>query len=236
MPLRWHDERKARIGVTPRHGGQIRWFEVMPCFILHVVNAYDADESTVVLDVVRYPWYLRLASGIAAFEENPPGVLWRYVIDLKSGTVAEKQIDDAGIELPRINENRTGRPYRFLYAVEQPTNIEMRGIVRYDLEYGSMQRYAVPAGDQNSEPVFVPRSTATDEDDGWLLVCVYRHATDTTDLVILDGQDIEKDPLATVRLPRRIPAGFHGAWLQKTSRSRRRCSWIKSKRMKSRSK
>lgn len=215
MPLRWHDERKARIGVIPRHGGEVRWFDVTPCFILHVVNAYDADASTVVLDVVRYPWYLRLADNIAAFEDNPLGVLWRYVIDLEQGSVTEKQFDDIGIELPRINENRTGRPYRFLYAAEQPTNTEIRGVLRYDLDGGPLQRYRVPEGDQNSEPVFVPRPGASGEDDGWLFVCVYRHATDTSDVVILDSRNIENDPIATVRLPRRIPAGFHGAWLAK---------------------
>jgi carotenoid cleavage dioxygenase-like enzyme len=215
MPLRWHDDRKAQIGVIPRHGGEIRWFEITPCFIQHVVNAYDADESTVVLDAVRYSRYLHLADNSAAFQDNPLGVLWRYVIDLVRGTVTEKQIDDVGIELPRINEGRTGRPYRFLYAAEQPTNTEIRGVVRYDLGCGAMQRYRVPQGDQNSEPVFVSRGIASGEDDGWLLVCVYRHASDTSDLVILDGRNIESDPIATVRLPRRIPSGFHGAWLPK---------------------
>jgi carotenoid cleavage dioxygenase-like enzyme len=213
VPLRWHDERKARLGVIPRHGGKMCWFEVAPCFILHVVNAYDADESIIVLDVVRYSRYLRLADNSAAFEDNPLGVLWRYVIDLDRGNVTERQMDDVGIELPRINEGRTGRSYRFLYAAEQPTNTEIRGVVRYDLGSGSMQRYKVPKGDQNSEPVFVSRAMASGEDDGWLLVCVYRHTTDTSDLVILDGRNIESDPLATVRLPRRIPAGFHGTWL-----------------------
>lgn len=213
MPLRWHDDRKSRLGIIPRHGGKMRWFEVAPCFILHVVNAYDADESTIILDAVRYARYLRLARNSTAFEENPLGVLWRYVIDLAKGTVNEKQVDDVGVELPRINEDTTGRAYRFLYAAEQPTNAEIRGVVRYDLGCGSMQRYRVPEGDQNSEPVFVSRAIASGEDDGWLLVCVYRHATDTSDLVILDGRNIESDPIATVRLPRRIPAGFHGAWL-----------------------
>jgi carotenoid cleavage dioxygenase len=61
--------------------------------------------------------------------------------------------------------------------------------------------------------VFVPRPAASDEEDGWLLTCVFRHATDTSDLVILDARNIESDPIATVQLPRRIPAGFHGAWL-----------------------
>ena len=217
MPLRWHDDRKARLGVIPRHGGEMRLFEVAPCFIQHVVNAYDEDQSTIVLDVVRYSRYLRLADNGVAFEDNPLGVLWRYVIHLDRGTVTEMQLDDVGIELPRINESRTGRPYRFFYAAVQPTNTEIRGVVRYDLESGSMQQYRVPEGDQNSEPVFVSRAMASGEDDGWLLVCVYRHATDTSDLVILDGRNIESDPIATVRLPRRIPAGFHGAWLPQDS-------------------
>jgi carotenoid cleavage dioxygenase len=94
-------------------------------------------------------------------------------------------------------------------------NTEICGVVRYDLVRRSTQRYRVPEGDQNSEPVFVSRPNASSEDDGWLLVCVYRRATDTSDLVILDGTNVEGEPIATVHLPRRIPAGFHGAWLPK---------------------
>jgi carotenoid cleavage dioxygenase-like enzyme len=213
MPLRWHDERTTRIGVIDRCGSRLCWFEIAPCFIQHVVNAYDADESTVVLDVIRYSHFFRLADHATGFEENPLGVLWRYVIHLDRGTVTEQQMDDAGIELPRINEARTGRPYRFFYAAEQPANTEIRGVIRYDLERGSVQRYPVPEGDQNSEPVFVGRPGATAEDDGRLLVCVYRRATQTSDVVILDARDIESGALATVHLPRRIPAGFHGAWV-----------------------
>lgn len=129
--------------------------------------------------------------------------------------MSERQISDVCIELPRINEGRTGHPYRFFYATEQPTNTEFRGVIRYDLESNSVQRYRVPEGDQNSEPVFVARPGSSAEDHGWLLVCVYRQSTDTSDLVILDGKNIEIPPVATVRLPRRIPAGFHGAWLPK---------------------
>ncbi|MFY2026444.1 carotenoid oxygenase family protein [Achromobacter xylosoxidans] len=213
MPLRWHDERQSRLGVIPRHGGPVRWFEVAPCFIQHVVNAYEADDATLVLDVVRYPEYLRLSRDGTGFEDSPLGVLWRYVIDLAGGGVSERQLDDAGIELPRINDGRTGHAYRYAYAVHQPNNREMRGVVRYDLETGARQRYEVPPGDQNSEPVFVPRPGGQSEDDGWVLVCVYRQEGDRSDVVVLDARDLTAGPLSTVRLPRRIPAGFHGAWL-----------------------
>ncbi|KVC57644.1 carotenoid oxygenase family protein [Burkholderia stagnalis] len=215
MPLRWHDERRARIGVLPRHGGAPRWFDIAPCFIQHVANAYDCDDGAIVLDVVRYPWFLRPGERRGTFDDNPLAVLWRYVIDPADGTVEEAPLGDAGVELPRINDAWTGRAYRYCYAVEQPSNAEMRGVVRYDLRQGTIARYAVPAGDQNSEPVFVARAGAADEDDGWVLTWVYRHATDTSDLVVLDARCIERGPVATVHLPRRVPAGFHGAWVPK---------------------
>lgn len=89
----------------------------------------------------------------------------------------------------------------------------MRGIVRYDRHSGVHDRHAVPPGDHNSEPVFVPRRGAQAEDDGWLLCCAYRRATDTSDVLALDAGDVAAGRVAAVHAPTRIPAGFHGAWL-----------------------
>lgn len=70
---------------------------------------------------------------------------------------------------------------------------------------------AIAPGDQNSEAVFVP--TGSDEGQGLLLACCYRARTDTTDVVILDSEDPGAPPVATIALPKRIPAGFHGTWI-----------------------
>lgn len=218
IPLRWHDDRVARIGIMPSGGGTLQWVEIEPCFIQHVINAYDVGTDTVILDAVRYPSFLRFDRGLGGFEPNPLGVAWRYTIRLGTGapTAEETQLDDKAIEFPRIDDARIARQHRYVYAVEQPTDIEMRGVIKYDLTNDRTQRYAVPVGDQNAEPIFVarrPQRAGGDEDDGWLVVCVYRAATDTTDVVIIDAQDIEAAPVATVHLPRRIPAGFHGTWI-----------------------
>lgn len=57
------------------------------------------------------------------------------------------------------------------------------------------------------EPLFVPRSGATAEDDGWVLATVFRAGSVTTELAILDAQRLDAGPLAVLRLPFHIPIG-----------------------------
>jgi carotenoid cleavage dioxygenase len=62
------------------------------------------------------------------------------------------------------------------------------------------------------EPVFVPRHASAAEDEGWVMALRLERAADRSDLVILDAADIGGEPVATVHLPVRVPAGFHGSW------------------------
>jgi carotenoid cleavage dioxygenase len=38
-------------------------------------------------------------------------------------------------------------------------------------------------------------------------------ADETTDLVIIDAQDFAGAPVASIKLPHRVPPGFHGNWI-----------------------
>lgn len=53
----------------------------------------------------------------------------------------------------------------------------------------------------------MPRKDADSEDDGWVLTMVYRAATNTTDLAILDAQHLSRGPVALIHLPHHIPHG-----------------------------
>ena len=70
-----------------------------------------------------------------------------------------------------------------------------------------MQRWSPGRDSFCQEPIFVPRPQSSAEDDGWILAPVFRSATSTTDLVILDAQDLRKGPIATIHLPHHIPIG-----------------------------
>lgn len=58
----------------------------------------------------------------------------------------------------------------------------------------------------------MPRCPDAPEGDGFLLTIVFRGEKRRSDLLVLDAQNIDAPALATVRLPHRIPAGFHGNW------------------------
>ena len=63
------------------------------------------------------------------------------------------------------------------------------------------------------EFVFVPAAPDAGEDEGWMIGLVIDRAAEVTDLVILDARDFSGTPVASVRVPHRIPPGFHGNWL-----------------------
>ncbi|QHC26499.1 carotenoid oxygenase family protein [Streptomyces sp. GS7] len=212
MPYSWDPEYGARLGVLRRDDpyGQVHWLSIDPCYVFHSLNAHDDGEQRIVLYVSRYA----ALDGRAA-----PPCLWRWTIDLASGTVAEEQLDDQAGEFPRIDDRLAGQPVRFghVSAGESPGTGPIPGaLLRYDLETGAVVRHDFRPGRTPGEAAFAPADDRPGG-PGWLITYVYDVTTDTSDLVILDAEDISADPVATVRLPRRVPYGFHGNWLPDTA-------------------
>ena len=67
-------------------------------------------------------------------------------------------------------------------------------------------------GSVPGEPIFVPRRADSPEGEGFLLATVYRADERRSDLLVLDAQNVDTEPLAVVKLPHRVPFGFHGNW------------------------
>ena len=80
------------------------------------------------------------------------------------------------------------------------------------MQTGDCQRHELGPASLTGEPIFVPRSDDAPEGQGFLLSVVYRAEEDRSDLLILDAENVEREPLATVHLPHRVPGGFHGNW------------------------
>ena len=62
------------------------------------------------------------------------------------------------------------------------------------------------------EPCFIPRSEGGAEGDGWIVQVCNRLEEHRSDLLLFDALDIEKGPIAEVRIPIRLRFGLHGNW------------------------
>jgi carotenoid cleavage dioxygenase-like enzyme len=205
MPYRWNDGYGARLGVLRRDDpyGAIRWFSINPCYVFHTLNAHDTA-GQVVLTVVRYAELWRDSQ---QFDQS--GMLWRWVIDLVHGTVTEQQLDDRDCEFPRIDDRLAGLDARYGHTIV--SSGDAGALLRYDLHTGDVTEHAFGPGRYPSEAAFAPADNQPGG-AGWLMSYVYAAPSGTSDLVILDAADLAA-PVATIRLPRRVPFGFHGNWL-----------------------
>ena len=214
MPFGWKEEAGARIGIMPRAGGDedVIWIDIDPCYVFHGLNAYDDDDGSLVLDVLEYPYLWRDSN--ETFDTNPS--LVRYTLDTSTRSAKRALIDDRPAEFPRIDPRRVGRVHRYGYAFWANTlnvyeDIHEAGLVKYDRVRGTTTVRTLQKGTVAGEPIFVPKSQSSAEDEGFVLSLNVGRETSTLDIV--DARAFTSPALARVRLPGRIPLGFHAEWI-----------------------
>ncbi len=216
LPFVWDDKAPSRIGVMPRTGSSkdLRWFDIDPAFVFHVMNAYQQGED-VVLDVARYEQlWVRDSSDF-----NYPARLSRYTLGMTSGHASLQQIAPDRMEFPQINRSLTGRNYRYGYSLGvivagsgSNRHESVSHILKHDMRTGEVQTLSPGNGAVPGEPFFVPSASPGNEDDGYLLSYVYHPQEHSSSLWIIDATNIG-NVLAKVKLGARVPQGFHGLWL-----------------------
>ncbi|MER7505496.1 carotenoid oxygenase family protein [Nonomuraea pusilla] len=223
IPYRWHDDVPFRIGVMPRTGpSRVTWFEVEQAALLHVTNAYVDPHGRVVVEGPRYDraswesswkWWV----GAPGYGVSPDAgsTLHRWILDPATGKATDEALDDLATEFPSINDDLTGATNRYSYAVAFPgAGLSGYHTIKFDTATGRRQLLSHGEHRMPGEAVFVPAEGATGEDDGYLLTIVSDLRANASQLLVLDATDIGHEPIATVELPRRVPAGIHGHWIE----------------------
>lgn len=220
--LTFNRELPSRFGVLPRRGqaNEIRWFEAKPCYIYHVVNAWEEGDE-IIMDVCRVsrPAPAGNGSPLARMISylKLDARMYRYRFDLRTGGTSEGYVDaDHNTEFPSIDARSTGQPTRYAYNVsvaDAETNL-FDGLVRYDNVTGAKETYFYGPGVYGSEAPFAPRDGSTGEDDGYLVSFVTDEREGRSEVQILHAARISEGPIARVLLPQRVPLGFHATWVR----------------------
>lgn len=218
FPFSWKPENGARVGVLPRGGtgADVRWFETEVGYSFHPMNAYESDDGTIVVVLPMAPSVYTDTTDI--IEDADAQTLQRWVIDPASGRVHQEVIDDTTQDFCRIDERLIGSQHRFGYtsAIGARMPYEETRVFKHDFATGGRDEHDFGGGRHPGEILFVPDpERAYEEDGGWTLGLVHDDAEGRTSLVVLDAQRFGDAPVSQVHVPRRIPYGFHGAWVPK---------------------
>ncbi|MFO1013794.1 MAG: carotenoid oxygenase family protein [Caulobacteraceae bacterium] len=217
-PMAWEPGLGTHLGVIRRDGSvdDIRWFEGPAGMAWHVMNAFDADGRVEIDVCLQDAAVFPLADGGASAPQLTVQRLARWTFDWDGPRRFEaRAMGPLPCEYPRIDERRTGRPYRhgFLAAEGGPGTSDLfhRAIARFDRETGAFDVWRA-LHSAVGEPVFAARPGSAAEGDGWLLAVVYDEETRLSHLAVFEALDVAAGPVARVHAGVRIPMGFHGCW------------------------
>jgi carotenoid cleavage dioxygenase len=224
---RFFPEIPSRFGVVPRHGGndQVRWFEFEPTYVLHMVNAWE-EGDWIIMDgctqpdpsIKRRKEEGELASMLGYLRIKAH--LHRWCMNLKTGETKESDLDDLNVEFCLPDTERYGSKTRYSYHQQLPVDgytVEFHALVKYDHEDGTRTRYEYGEGNLASEAPFARRigAKASDEDDGYVVTIMTNPGwKDYSECWIFRAQEIEKGPVTKIKVPARIPPGFHAKWVR----------------------
>ncbi|XVE99973.1 hypothetical protein REPUB_Repub03eG0246100 [Reevesia pubescens] len=191
-PMILDPEKVPRVGVIPRYAkneSEMRWFDVPGFNPLHVVNAWEEDNGneivTLAPNIKSIEHFLERMDLILSMME-------KVTIDLKTGLVTRQPISSRNLDMAMINPIIHSKK-------EQECTVASR---MYE------------PGCYGGEPFFVakaPENSGADveEDDGYLLSYVHNENTGESRFLVMDAKSPDLDIVATVKLPQRVPSGFH---------------------------
>ncbi len=219
--LAWEPDKGTHFGVLPRDGEaeDVRWFNMEARFMFHMMNAWTAG-TKLHADVTgsnATQFAPQLDGKLASDDDGINPTLRRWTMDLADNTnsISEELLDDMTCEFPRTNDDFMTVGYRHGWAVGSKDSgfSAFNELIHYDTETGERKTYSLGADKMGGEAVFAPRVGASDEADGYLVMLSYDAPANLSELLVFEALNIEQGPLATAKLPVRIPAGFHGTFV-----------------------
>ncbi|MCD9639013.1 9-cis-epoxycarotenoid dioxygenase nced2, chloroplastic [Datura stramonium] len=217
-PVIYDKNKKSRFGILPKNAKDsenIIWVESPETFCFHLWNAWEEPETEEV--VVIGSCMTPPDSIFNECSENLKSILSEIRLNLKTGestkrTIIQSSQQQVNLEAGMVNRNKLGRKTQYAYlAIAEPWP-KVSGFAKVDLSTGEVQKHMYGDRRYGGEPFFLPRNVNSEkEDDGYILAFCHDEKTWKSELQIVNAMTLELE--ATVKLPSRVPYGFHGTFI-----------------------
>ncbi|XVF52138.1 hypothetical protein PTKIN_Ptkin04bG0240600 [Pterospermum kingtungense] len=211
-----------RIGIIPRYAkdeSEMKWLDAPGFNPVHVINAWDEDDGNVIVMVA--PNILSVEHMMERMDLVHAQVE-KVRIDLKTGLVTRQSISTRNLDMAVINPAYVAKRNKYVYAALGDPMPKICGVVKLDVSKGQLEDCTVgrriygAAGCYGGEPFFVakePGNPEAEEDDGYVLSFVHNENNGESSLLVMDAKSANLDVVAEVKLPQRVPYGFHGLFV-----------------------
>ncbi|KAJ9135852.1 hypothetical protein P3X46_032980 [Hevea brasiliensis] len=216
-PVIYDKDKKSRFGILAKNASDAKdiiWVESPDTFCFHLWNAWEEPESNEV--VVIGSCMTPPDSIFNECDESLKSVLSEIRLNLKTGKSTRRPIieesNQVNLEAGMVNRNRLGRKTQYAYlAIVEPWP-KVTGFAKVDLFTGEVKKYIYGDEKYGGEPFFLPRDANSEaDDDGYILAFVHDEKNWKSELQIVNAMNLQLE--ATVKLPSRVPYGFHGTFI-----------------------
>ncbi|KAK3165423.1 hypothetical protein QOZ80_1AG0032990 [Eleusine coracana subsp. coracana] len=232
----WHLQSGSYMHVMCKASGKVvASVEVPPFVTFHFINAYEErDEegrvtaiiadccehnaNTSILDKLRLQ-NLRASTGQDVLPDARVG-RFRIPLDGSPFGELESALDPdqhgRGMDMCSINPARLGKEYRYTYAcgARRPCNFP-NTLTKVDLVDKTAKNW-YEEGSVPSEPFFVPRPGAVEEDDG-VAISMVSAKDGSAYALVLDASTFQE--IARAKFPHAMPYGLHCCWVPRNSKN-----------------
>ncbi|CAA2959099.1 carotenoid cleavage dioxygenase 8 homolog B, chloroplastic [Olea europaea subsp. europaea] len=228
----WHPESKGFMHIMSKASGKIVASVEVPLYVtFHFINAYEEKDEdgrltaiisdccehnadTTILEKLR----LRNLRSFSGEDVLPDARVGRFRIPMDGspyGTLEaalEPEEHGKGMDMCSINPAYLGKKYRYAYAcgAQRPCNFP-NTLTKIDL-FEKKAKNWLDEGSIPSEPLFVARPGATEEDDG-VVISMVSDRNGEGYALLLDGSTFEE--ITRAKFPYGLPYGLHGCWVPK---------------------
>jgi beta,beta-carotene 9',10'-dioxygenase len=217
----WKPKQGSKFIVINKKTGAVEGtYQADPFFFMHTMNAYEDDHGDkLIFDIathkdpaILFAFTIRTPKA-KQNPVHPQAFPTRFVLSLKTGKVTHQKLAPQSIELPRINEQYRGLPYRYVYGTHIPKGENIASdLLKLNVDDGGVLTWHEPDC-YPGEPVFVANPKGKTEDDGVVLSVVLDLKVSKSFLLILDAKTMKE--LARAYLPYHLPLDSHGIFVPK---------------------
>lgn len=222
--MKWSPKNGTHVLVIDKKSmSVVRELWTRPFFAYHHMNAFEQEDGSIACDISTVPCegskggaecnHMNTFNLLTVKNDTfniPNNTIERFIVPVqnKDAEITSRVLTKVSFDLVTMHPKKVGQPYRYVYGLaDHGSGVWWSSLVKIDLETGEHLEW-YKEDHYASEPNFIPRPGATDEDDGVLVSTVLGGDLGHSYLLVLDAKTMK--PLARADAPQYLPFTSHG--------------------------